>query len=161
MDSLISLLSPSLAIVGWGIAYRLAKVNSTRTESKSLIDSCNTLIDTLAEKGSEFYLSPTSTKGQQRNFEKYALNKISLLFKKLELLDKRGVTTKQEMISDFHMALTEGIPTHGLKQEEDDNCAHKIMSESAKISYNLHSQFHVKYPPIEGFISFKRYFWKH
>ncbi|MEQ9945226.1 hypothetical protein [Pectobacterium aroidearum] len=157
MDNWFSLISPGLAIIGWGIAYRLAKVNSTRTESKSLIDSCNTILDTTAEKGCDFYLLVDTNNSQKMIFEKYAISKITLLHNKLDLLEKRGIEIEKNMISELHESLTLGIPLQGKNKADDDKSSHLIIKNSSSISYRLHSEFYLKYPPIENLFSLRRY----
>lgn len=86
MDFLPSLISPILTIMGWAIAYQLAKMNSTRTESKSIIDSCNQIIDSLCEKSASFYLSEPASPFEKRAFEHFSNIKISVLTKNLNSL---------------------------------------------------------------------------
>lgn len=157
MKEIVPLISPTLTIIGWAIAYRLAKVNSTRTESKSIIDSCNAIIDTLSEKGSSFYLSENSTLEEKKSFQYFVNSKITSLHKKLEYLDKRGIALPVDLISDFHIALTLRIPEQGKPEYHMEKCVYNIFDTSSNLVYKLQMSFHAKYPPIESLLSINHY----
>ncbi|ELE9703981.1 hypothetical protein RM392_001120 [Enterobacter cloacae] len=158
MDGISSFISPVLTIFGWAIAYQLAKMNSTRTESKSIIDACNAIIDNISEKGASFYLDEPCDSFEKRSFEHLANIKISLLTKKLEQLEKRGIKISDEMISDFHVSLTREILDQGTPNHRPDKCVHSIITSSTNISTMLMMIFHKKYPPFEGLSSIKKLF---
>lgn len=152
----VSLLSPTITTAGWLIAYRLAKINSTRTESKSLIDSSIILIDTICEKASDFYMDDKKSKLEKKQFEKMAISKISFLYKKLELLSNRGISFEQDEISNLHESVTFNIPNQGKNKLTDELTIIEIIKISSEINYNLHRKFHEHYPPIKSFIGLRR-----
>lgn len=158
MESLTSLISPTLTVLGWGIAFQLAKMNSTRTESKSIIDACNQIIDSLSEKGASFYLDEPADIFKKRSFEHVSNIKISGLYKKLEHLSHRGIIISDEMLSDFHVALTREIQDQGKEGHRADACVHSIFRSSSDISMTLMLQFHEKYPPFKGVKSIRQLF---
>jgi len=157
MDSYISLISPALTVVGWSIAYRLAKVNSTRTESKSLLDGCGLIIEKLAEEGSSFFLKGSSSLTEKKAYESLVHNKIALLHNKFEYLDKRGIKLSLNYISELHISLTYSVPQHGSAELKSEKCVNDIFKCSSSTILVLQMKFHEKYPPIDSFLSLKHY----
>lgn len=158
MDGLASLISPALTILGWGIAFQLAKMNSTRTESKSILDACNQVIDSLSEKGASFYLDKPTDAFEKRSFEHVSNIKIASIYKKLEHLSQRGIVISDEMVSDFHVALTRNIYDQGSEEKKPDAYIHDIFRASSDITTTLMLKFQTKYPPFSGFKSLKQLF---
>jgi hypothetical protein len=152
----VTLLSPIITTLGWLIAYRLAKINSTRTESKGLIDSSITLIDLICEKSSAFYMDKQQSALAKKQFEKMAISKITFLYKKLELLKKRGIVINENDVSDLHEFVTYNIPAQGTDNLIDEATILKIIKASSDMNFNLHQKFHEHYPPIKSFIDLKR-----
>lgn len=158
MDGIISLISPTLTILGWGIAFQMAKMNSTRTESKSIMDACNQVIDSLSEKGASFYLDKPVDTFEKRAFEHLSNIKIATIYKKIEHLNQRGINISDEMISDFHVALTRNIHDQGTDKSRPDTYVHNIFRASSDITTTLMLNFQKKYPPFNGIRSFKQLF---
>ncbi|CAI0693379.1 Uncharacterised protein [Serratia fonticola] len=152
----ITLLSPIITTVGWLIAYRLAKISSTRTESKGLIDSSITLIDLICEKSSSFYMDKKQPPLAKKQFEKMALSKITFLYKKLELLKNRGIIINESDFSDLHEFVTYNIPAQGVDKLIDEETILKIIKVSSDMNFNLHQKFHEHYPPIKSFLDLRR-----
>jgi len=158
MENIIPLVSPVLTIIGWSIAYRLAKVNSTRTESKSLIEGCNSIIEKLAEDGASFFLKEESSNEEKKSFESLVFNKLTLLHNKFEYLQKRGIELPLDNISNFHIALTNSIPQHGNSELRNEKCVNDIYRNASSIILLLQMKFHDKYPPIDSLMSLKKLF---
>lgn len=145
------IVSASLVLIGWWVIYRNAKKLATRNETKSLIDSTISTIDTLESISLDYWLASRKERIDTDVYESKILAKIISLNNKLSLLNQRKLTVSSNALANLHSKLLLNDEQADRMSKEDKQLrVNEILESTRCIEIELYNAFHAAYKPTHA-----------
>lgn len=167
----VGLVSVCLVLFGWRVTYKNSVKLATRSESKSLIDAINKIINDISDVSLTYWLKSSNKKkqpikkGKIHRFNKkaddtasessaYILNilaKTNQVYKLIDILQSRGIFIESNLMSDvIEYATLDCEDIDSFTKEERTIRAQEAINSCMLVTKSLYDKFQSFYPPINS-----------
>ncbi|MFA0263182.1 hypothetical protein AB4497_12055 [Vibrio cyclitrophicus] len=144
------LLSLVIVMVGWYVIYRNACKIATRSESKALVDTALSQLESATKLALDYWLSGRRVRDDFSTYELTVMGSITRLAITIEVLEQRGLnlTEINDKLGEFSKVSTlDAERINSLAVEDTHFRASQVNEVSMQVTTELLDSFHEKYKP--------------
>ncbi|MDI6634373.1 hypothetical protein [Pantoea dispersa] len=156
----LSLLGPTLVLLGWKVVFFNAKRIATRSETKSIVDSSVKLVNEIAELSVSYWVPKIDEKDDHRKFLLTVLAKSSQLQRYINILENRGVMLDMSSLSAIaDDATLDAEYATGKVDSEREVKAQTVVETCMAGVMHLYEKFEEVYPPVKEMKMYEFFSW--